>query len=75
MSNLQELENKNNKLFFSKKNNNPKIQDFLKCTLDQTKLEDSDYIIKKGTVTIPLHKSKKYSIKANEQNITWTNAG
>ncbi len=59
---------KNNSLFA--KNKKEKIQDYMECSLDQTKLEESDYIIKKGIITIPLHKSKKYSIKANDQNIT-----
>lgn len=58
---------KNNSLFTKKKKE--KIQDYLKCMLDQTKLEESDYIIKKEIITIPLHKSKKYSINVNDQTI------
>jgi len=58
---------KNNKLFAKK--NKESIQDYLECTLDQTKLEESDYIIKKGNLTIPLHKSKKYSITVNDEII------
>ena len=72
ISNLKTITEKSKdkkKLLFSQKKNEKKIQDFLECTLDQIKLEDSDYIIKKGTVTIPLHKSKKYSINVNDQNI------
>ena len=58
---------KNNSLFAKKKKE--KISGYLECSLDQTKLEESDYIIKKGIITIPLHKSKKYSIKANDELI------
>ena len=58
---------KNNNLFVKKKKE--KISDFLECSLDQTKLEESDYIIKKGIITIPLHKSKRYSINANDEII------
>jgi len=58
---------KKNNLFTKKKKE--KIQDYLECTLDQTKLEESDYIIKKGIIKIPLHKSKKYSIKVNDEII------
>ena len=69
ISNLKTAKQKGkNKSLFAKKNKE-KISDYLECLLDQTKLEESDYIIKKGIITIPLHKSKKYSIKANEQNI------
>jgi len=69
LSNLQttKQKGKNNNLFSKKKKE--KISDFLECSLDQTKLEESDYIIKKGTVTIPLHKLKKYSINANDEII------
>ena len=65
LSNLQTIKQKE-----KNKNKKKKIQDYLQCTLDQTRLEDSDYIIKKGNLTIPLHKSKKYSIKANDEKIT-----
>ena len=69
ISNLKTIKEKEkNKSLFAKKKKE-KIQDYLECLLDQNKLEESDYIIKKGTVTIPLHKSKKYSINVNEQNI------
>ena len=69
ISNLKTIKEKgkNNNLFAKK--NKEKISDFLECMLNQTKLEESDYIIKKGIITIQLHKSKKYSIKVNEQNI------
>ena len=70
ISNLKSIKEKGkNKSLFAKKKKE-KIQDYLECLLDQTKLENSDYIVKKGIITIPLHKSKKYSIKANDQNIT-----
>ena len=69
ISNLKTAKQKGkNKSLFAKKKKE-KISGYLECSLDQTKLEESDYLIKKGMVTIPLHKSKKYSIKANEQNI------
>ena len=69
ISNLQtrKEKRKNNKLFTKKKKE--KIQDYLECTLDQTKLEESDYIIKKGNLSIPLHKSKKYSVTVNDEII------
>ena len=60
---------KNKKTLFSNKKQKERIQDFLECTLDQTNLENSDYIIKKGNLTIPLHKSKKYSIAVNDEKI------
>ena len=58
---------KNNSLFAKKKKE--KISDYLECSLDQTKLEESDYIIKKGIITIPLHKSKRYSVTVNDEII------
>ncbi|MDH5666036.1 MAG: hypothetical protein OEY10_07050, partial [Nitrosopumilus sp.] len=58
---------KNKSLFAKKKKE--KISDYLECIMDQTNLEESDFIIKKGIITIPLHKSKKYSIKANDEII------
>ncbi len=69
ISNLKTIKEKgkNNSLFAKKKKQ--KIQDYLECIMDQTKLEESDYIIKKGIITIPLHKSKKYFIKANDEII------
>ena len=69
ISNMKTIKQKgkNNSLFSKKKKE--KISNFLECILDQTKLEESDYIIKKGIVTIPLHKSKKYSINANDEII------
>jgi len=51
---------------FSKKEN---ILNYLESSLDGIKLVESDYIIKKGTVTIPLHKSKKYSVTINDEKI------
>ena len=59
--------NKNNSnKFLSKKE---EILDYLKSSLDGITLEESDYSIKKGTITILLHKSKKYSIKVNDEKI------
>lgn len=73
LSNLQTIIEKDSKhekkLLFSNKKNKKRIQDYLECTLDKTRLEDSDYIVKKGNLTIQLHKSKKYSIKANDEKI------
>ena len=54
------------KKFLAKKE---KISDYLESSLDGVSLEESDYSIKKGTVTIPLHRSKKYSIKVNDEKI------
>ena len=69
ISNLQTRKEKGkNKNMFAKKKKE-KIQDYLECTLDQTKLEESDYIIKKGIITIRLHKSKKYSVTVNDEII------
>ena len=69
ISNLKTTKQKGkNKSLFAKKKKE-KISDYLECSLDQTKLEESDYIIKKGIITIPLHKSKKYSINANDETI------
>ena len=65
LSNLKG-KNSNGKKFPSKKE---KISDYLESTLDGILLEESDYTIKKGTVTIPLHKSKKYSIKINDEKV------
>jgi len=72
LSNMQTVKQKgkNKKSLFSKNKEKKKIQDYLECTLDQTRLENSDYIIKKGNLTIPLHKSKKYSITVNDEKIT-----
>ena len=69
ISNLKTIKQKgkNDNLFA--KNRKEKIQDYLECFLDQTKLEESDYIIKKDIITIPLHKSKRYSINANDEII------
>ena len=69
ISNLKTIKEKgkNNNLFAKKKKE--RIQDYLECTLDQTNLEESDYIIRKGIITIPLHKSKRYSINANDKTI------
>ena len=61
---LSNLKGGNNK-FLSKE----KILDYLESSLDGIKLEESDYTIKKGTITIPLHKSKKYSITVNNEKI------
>ncbi|MDH3394751.1 MAG: hypothetical protein OEL52_01190 [Nitrosopumilus sp.] len=61
LSNLKGGSNK-----FSKE----KILNYLESSLDGVKLEPSDYQIKKGIVTIFLHKSKKYSIKVNNEKIT-----
>jgi len=52
--------------FLSKKE---KILDYLESSLDGILLEESDYSIKKGTITIPLHKSKNYSIKVNDEKV------
>ncbi len=69
ISDLKTIKEKGkNKSLFAKKKKE-KIQDYLECMLDQTKLEESDYIIKKGNLTIPLHKSKKYSINVNDEII------
>ena len=62
---LSNLKNKSKKTFSKKE----KILNFLECKLDETKLVESDYTIKKGTVTIPLHKSKKYSVTINDEKI------
>ena len=68
LSNLKGNSNKNKKgnKFLAKKE---KITDYLDSSLDDIPLEGSDYSIKKGTVTIALHKSKKYSIKVNDEKI------
>ena len=68
LSNLKGNNNKNKKgnKFLAKKE---KITDYLDSSLDGIPLEESDYSIKKGTVTIALHKSKKYSIKVNDEKI------
>jgi len=69
ISNLKTIKEKGkDKSLFAKKKKE-KVQDYLECMLDQTKLEESDYIIKKGNLSIPLHKSKKYSIIANDDTI------
>jgi len=69
ISNLRtKKEKEKNKSLFAKKKKE-KISDYLECIMDQTNLEESDFIIKKGIITIPLHKSKKYSIKANDEII------
>ena len=57
------------KKFLSKKE---KISDYLESSLDGINLEESDYTIKKGNITIPLHHSKKYSIKVNGEKIEET---
>ena len=62
---LSNLKNKSKKIFSKKEN----ILKFLESSLDGIKLVESDYIIKKGTVTIPLHKSKKYSVTINDEKI------
>ena len=70
LSNLKGNKKSNNgnsgNKFLSKKE---KISDYLESSLDGVPLEESDYSIKKGTVTIPLHKSKKYSIKVNDEKV------
>ena len=63
---LSNLKSDNGKKFLSKKE---KISGYLESYLDGTSLEESDYTIKKGTITISLHKSKKYSIKVNDEKI------
>lgn len=62
---LSNLKNKSKKILSKKEN----ILDFLESTLDGIRLEQSDYTIKKGIISIPLHKSKKYSIKVNDEKI------
>ena len=66
LSNLKDNKNKKDNKFLAKKE---KISDYLESSLDGVSLEESDYSIKKGTVTIPLHKSKKYSITVNDEKI------
>ena len=66
LSNLRGGDKSNCNKFLSKKE---KILDYLESSLDGTNLEESDYTIKKGNITIPLHHSKKYSIKANDEKI------
>ena len=63
---LSNLKSKNKKVFSKKKE---KISEYLESKLDGITLAESDYTIKKGTVTITLHKSKKYSIKVNDEKI------
>ena len=65
LSNLKG-KNGNGKKFLSKKE---KILDYLESSLDGIPLEESDYSIKKGTITIPLHKSKNYSIRVNDEKV------
>jgi len=62
---LSNLKNKSKKIFSKKE----KILDFLESTLDGIPLEESDYTMKKGIISIPLHKSKNYSIKVNDEKI------
>ena len=71
ISNLKTIteKGKNNKKSLFSKKKKEKIQDYLKCSLDQIILEESDYIIKKGIISILLHKSKKYSITVNGEKI------
>ena len=68
---LSNLKSKNKKAFSKKE----KISEYLESTLDGIALAESDYIIKKGIVTIALHKSKKYSIKVNDEKIIIPNEG
>jgi len=51
---------------FSKKEN---ILNYLESSLDGIPLVESDYNTTKGTVIIPLHKSKKYSVTINDEKI------
>jgi len=69
ISNLKTTKEKGKKNNLFTKKNKESIQDYLECTLDQTKLEESNYIIKKGNLSIPLHKSKKYSVTVNDEII------
>jgi len=62
---LSDLKSKNKKQFSKKE----KILNCLESTLDGIRLEESDYTIKKETVAIPLHKSKKYSVTVNDEKI------
>jgi len=62
---LSNLKNKSKKIFSKKEN----ILKFLESSLDGIKLVESDYNTTKGTVIIPLHKSKKYSITVNDEKI------
>ena len=62
---LSNLKNKSKKIFSKKEN----ILKFLESSLDGIKLVESDYNTTKGTVIIPLHKSKKYSIKINDEKL------
>jgi len=68
---LSNLKSKDKKQFSKKE----KIMNCLESTLDGISLEESDYTIKKGTVTIPLHKSRKYSIMVNDEKITIPHEG
>jgi len=62
---LSNLKSKNKKIFSKKEN----ILNYLESSLDGIKLVGSDYNTTKGTVIIPLHKSKKYSIKINDEKL------
>jgi len=62
---LSNLKSKDKKIFSKKEN----ILNYLESSLDGIKLVESDYTIKKETVTIPLHQSKKYSITVNDEKI------